>query len=54
MIAILAYMVGGCVYQRTVMHQRGWRQLPNYGVWAGIAGFVRVGKLVPSGAFLKG
>lgn len=23
------------------MHQRGWRQLPNYGLWAGIAGFGR-------------
>jgi cation-dependent mannose-6-phosphate receptor len=35
-IAILVYLVGGCVYQRTVMHQRGWRQLPNYAMWAGI------------------
>jgi len=39
MIAIMAYLVGGCVYQRTVMHQRGWRQLPNYSMWAGIWGF---------------
>ncbi|KAF1832003.1 mannose 6-phosphate receptor domain-containing protein [Decorospora gaudefroyi] len=36
MIAVLVYFVGGCVYQRTVMHQRGWRQLPNYAMWAGI------------------
>ncbi|KAF1935868.1 mannose 6-phosphate receptor domain-containing protein [Clathrospora elynae] len=36
MIAVLVYFVGGCVYQRTVMHQRGWRQLPNYSMWAGI------------------
>lgn len=36
MIAILVYLVGGCVYQRHVMNQRGWRQLPNYGLWAGI------------------
>jgi len=28
------------VYQRAVMHQRGWRQLPNYALWAGIVGFV--------------
>ncbi|KAF2826281.1 mannose 6-phosphate receptor domain-containing protein [Ophiobolus disseminans] len=36
LIAILVYLAGGCVYQRTVMHQRGWRQLPNYAMWAGI------------------
>ncbi|KAJ4378697.1 Cation-independent mannose-6-phosphate receptor CI-MPR [Didymella sp. IMI 355093] len=35
-IAVGVYFVGGCVYQRTVMHQRGWRQLPNYHMWAGI------------------
>ncbi|KAI8943412.1 hypothetical protein NX059_001424 [Plenodomus lindquistii] len=39
LIAVLVYFVGGCVYQRTVMHQRGWRQLPNYSMWAGIWGF---------------
>jgi len=38
LIALLVYLVGGCVYQRTVMHQRGWRQLPNYSMWAGICG----------------
>jgi cation-dependent mannose-6-phosphate receptor len=37
MIAIMVYIVGGCVYQRTVMHQRGWRQLPNYNLWSGCA-----------------
>ncbi|KAF2016408.1 mannose 6-phosphate receptor domain-containing protein [Aaosphaeria arxii CBS 175.79] len=41
LIAVLVYFVGGCVYQRTVMHQRGWRQLPNYHMWAGIWGFLR-------------
>ncbi|KAJ4289693.1 Cation-independent mannose-6-phosphate receptor CI-MPR [Kalmusia sp. IMI 367209] len=40
LIAVLVYLVGGCVYQRTVMHQRGWRQLPNYAMWAGIARFI--------------
>ncbi|KAF2817079.1 mannose 6-phosphate receptor domain-containing protein [Mytilinidion resinicola] len=40
LIAALVYLVGGCVYQRTVMHQRGWRQLPNYSMWAGIGGFI--------------
>lgn len=42
LIAVLVYLVGGCVYQRTVMHQRGWRQLPNYAMWSGIARFLVV------------
>ncbi|KAK7520871.1 mannose-6-phosphate receptor binding domain-containing protein [Phyllosticta citriasiana] len=33
LIAVLVYFVGGCVYQRTVMHQRGWRQIPNFSFW---------------------
>ncbi|KAI5287890.1 Cation-independent mannose-6-phosphate receptor CI-MPR [Ascosphaera aggregata] len=37
LIAIAVYLLGGCAYQRTVMHQRGWRQLPNYSLWANIA-----------------
>jgi hypothetical protein len=41
-IALLVYLVGGCVYQRTVMHARGWRQLPNYSMWAGIGSYIRV------------
>lgn len=41
-IGILAYLVGGIVYQRNVMHQRGWRQLPNYSLWAGIFSFISV------------
>ncbi|KAF2006203.1 mannose 6-phosphate receptor domain-containing protein, partial [Amniculicola lignicola CBS 123094] len=41
LIAVLVYLAGGCVYQRTVMHQRGWRQLPNYAMWAGIGGFLK-------------
>ncbi|KAL1863592.1 Cation-independent mannose-6-phosphate receptor CI-MPR [Paecilomyces lecythidis] len=40
LIAIAAYLIGGCAYQRTVMHQRGWRQCPNYSLWAGMFGFV--------------
>jgi len=39
LIALLVYIVGGCFYQRTVMNQRGWKQLPNYSLWAGIFGF---------------
>ncbi len=42
LIAMAVYLAGGVAYQRTVMHQRGWRQLPNYTLWAGIGGFVGV------------
>lgn len=42
LIAAAVYLLGGIAYQRTVMHQRGWRQLPNYNLWAGIFGFVHV------------
>lgn len=40
LIALAVYLLGGIAYQRTVMHQRGWRQLPNYALWAGIFSFV--------------
>ncbi|KAL8699298.1 MAG: hypothetical protein Q9201_006083 [Fulgogasparrea decipioides] len=40
-IFLAVYLLGGIAYQRTVMHQRGWRQLPNYGVWASIGSLVR-------------
>lgn len=42
LIAAAVYLLGGIAYQRTVMHQRGWRQLPNYSLWAGIFGFLEV------------
>jgi cation-dependent mannose-6-phosphate receptor len=41
-IALLVYLVGGCVYNRTVLQQRGWSQVPNYNLWAGILGFFKV------------
>ncbi|BCR97924.1 putative vacuolar sorting receptor (Mrl1) [Aspergillus luchuensis] len=41
LIAVAAYLVGGCAYQRTVMHQRGWRQCPNYSLWAGMLDFIK-------------
>lgn len=41
-IALLVYLIGGIVYQRNVMHQRGWRQLPNYVVWASVISFISV------------
>lgn len=40
-IFLAVYLLGGIAYQRTVMHQRGWRQLPNYNVWASIFSVVR-------------
>ncbi|EEP77228.1 conserved hypothetical protein [Uncinocarpus reesii 1704] len=40
-IAIAAYMIGGCAYQRTVMHQRGWRQCPNFAMWNNMLGFIK-------------
>lgn len=42
LVAFGVYVVGGCFYQRTVMHQRGWRQMPNYSMWAGMVSFVVV------------
>jgi len=41
-IAVLVYIFGGIFYQRTVAHARGWRQLPNYSLWAGIWTFFSV------------
>lgn len=40
-IAILVYFLGGVFYQRNVAHARGWRQLPNYVIWAGIGNFIK-------------
>lgn len=37
-VAMGVYFVGGCMYSRTVLHQRGWRQLPNYELWHGLFG----------------
>jgi hypothetical protein len=36
------YLIGGIVYQRTVMHARGWRQIPHYHAWAAALGFIWV------------
>ena len=41
-IAVLVYFLGGVFYQRNVAHARGWRQLPNYSMWAGIGSFIKV------------
>lgn len=45
LIAIIVYLVGGCVYNRAVLQQRGWQQVPNYNLWASIFGFFRVSRL---------
>jgi cation-dependent mannose-6-phosphate receptor len=42
LIAICVYFIGGVMYQRSVAHARGWRQLPNYSLWAGIGSFIQV------------
>jgi len=42
-IAVAAYLIGGCAYQRIVLNQRGWRQCPNGSVWKGLFGFIGVG-----------
>ncbi|KAI4236125.1 MAG: hypothetical protein L6R40_006250 [Gallowayella cf. fulva] len=41
LIFLAVYLLGGIAYQRTVQHQRGWRQLPNYNVWASIFSIVK-------------
>jgi cation-dependent mannose-6-phosphate receptor len=41
-ITVLVYLLGGIFYNRTVAHARGWRQLPNYSMWAGIWSFICV------------
>lgn len=46
-IAVLVYFVGGVMYNRSVEHARGWRQLPNYAMWAGIGGFFMVRRRRP-------
>ncbi|KAF8445171.1 mannose-6-phosphate receptor binding domain-containing protein [Terfezia claveryi] len=37
LVFLAVYCVGGCVYQRTVMNARGWRQVPHYHTWARMA-----------------
>ncbi|KAI1815901.1 mannose 6-phosphate receptor domain-containing protein [Poronia punctata] len=39
-IAILVYILGGVFYNRAVGNARGWRQLPNYSMWASIWSFI--------------
>ncbi|KAI0181128.1 mannose 6-phosphate receptor domain-containing protein [Hypoxylon sp. FL1284] len=39
-IAVLVYLLGGIFYQRTVANARGWKQLPNYTMWASVWSFI--------------
>ncbi|KAJ1334992.1 M6PR family protein [Microdochium nivale] len=39
-VAILVYLLGGIFYNRTINHSRGWKQLPNYSLWAGLWSFL--------------
>lgn len=38
LVAFSVYIIGGCMYSRTVLRQSGWRQLPNYQLWQGLFG----------------
>lgn len=42
LITLMVYVLGGVFYNRTVTHARGWRQLPNFSLWAGIWSFICV------------
>lgn len=37
-VAFGVYIIGGCMYSRTVLRQSGWKQLPNYQLWQGLFG----------------
>ncbi|KAI2642931.1 mannose-6-phosphate receptor binding domain-containing protein [Xylaria nigripes] len=39
-VAVLVYILGGVFYNRTVGNARGWRQLPNYSMWASVWSFI--------------
>lgn len=43
-IALVVYFAGGVFYQRTVAHERGWRQLPNHTLWYGIWEAIKVSR----------
>ncbi|KAI0202958.1 mannose-6-phosphate receptor binding domain-containing protein [Astrocystis sublimbata] len=39
-VALLVYLLGGVFYNRTVGNARGWRQLPNYSMWASLWSYI--------------
>ena len=47
-IAILVYLLGGIFYNRTVSNARGWKQLPNYTLWASLWIVITVSFYSPS------
>lgn len=52
-ITIAVYFAGGVFYQRTVANARGWRQLPNYSLWAGMWNVISVSILPKVAAQLE-
>ncbi|RWA12889.1 hypothetical protein EKO27_g2222 [Xylaria grammica] len=43
-VAVFVYLLGGVFYNRTVGNARGWRQLPNYSMWASVWSFICVSR----------
>ncbi|TGJ83545.1 hypothetical protein E0Z10_g5208 [Xylaria hypoxylon] len=43
-VAVFVYLLGGIFYNRTVGNARGWRQLPNYSMWASVWSFICVSR----------
>lgn len=41
-ITVLVYLLGGIFYNRAVSNARGWKQLPNYTLWASVWSFITV------------
>ncbi|KAK7749275.1 Cation-independent mannose-6-phosphate receptor CI-MPR [Diatrype stigma] len=39
-ITVLVYLLGGIFYNRAVSNARGWKQLPNYTLWASVWSFI--------------
>ncbi|KAI0802368.1 mannose-6-phosphate receptor binding domain-containing protein [Xylaria sp. FL0064] len=39
-VAVGVYLLGGIFYNRTVGNARGWKQLPNYSMWASVWSFI--------------
>ncbi|EPS42832.1 hypothetical protein H072_3215 [Dactylellina haptotyla CBS 200.50] len=46
LVALLVYFIGGCFYQRTVLHARGWRQIPHWQTWLGALNLIWVRRLL--------
>lgn len=40
-VAVVVYIVGGVIYNRVVQNETGWRQIPNYDLWANAFDFIK-------------